>query len=275
MNRLSLKDRTQILGCLVEGNSMRATARMCDVSFNTVSKLLIDVGAACYEYQDKTLRNLPCKRVQCDEIWSFCYAKEKNVPEDKRGDFGVGDVYTWVAIDADTKLVPCWLVGKRDAEYAYGFIHDLSERLANRIQLSTDGHKAYVLAVEDAFGVGVDYAMLVKLYGGSGANDERRYSPAECTGIMKRKIIGNPVEKDVSTSFVERQNLTMRMAMRRFTRLTNAFSKKIENHAHAVALHYMYYNFGRIHKTLRVTPAMQAGISDHVWSLEEIASLTT
>lgn len=274
MNRLSLKDRTQILGCLVEGNSMRATARMCDVSFNTVSKLLIDVGAACYDYQDKTLRNLPCKRVQCDEIWSFCYAKEKNVPQDRRGEFGVGDIYTWVAIDADTKLVPCWLVGKRDAEYAYGFIHDLSERLANRVQLSTDGHKAYVVAVEDAFGVGVDYAMLVKLYGGSGANDERRYSPAECTGIMKRRIVGNPVEKDVSTSFVERQNLTMRMAMRRFTRLTNAFSKKIENHAHAVALHYMYYNFGRIHKTLRVTPAMQAGISDHIWSLEEIVGLT-
>lgn len=274
MNRLSLKDRTQILGCLVEGNSMRATARMCDVSFNTVSKLLIDVGSACYDYQDKTLRNLPCKRVQCDEIWSFCYAKERNVPEDKRGEFGIGDVYTWVAIDADTKLVPCWLVGKRDAEYAYGFIHDLSERLANRVQLSTDGHKAYVTAVEDAFGVGVDYAMLVKLYGGSGANDERRYSPAECTGIMKRKIIGNPDEKHVSTSFVERQNLTMRMAMRRFTRLTNAFSKKIENHAHAVALHYMYYNFGRIHKTLRVTPAMEAGISDHVWTLEEITKLS-
>ncbi|MBI5912337.1 MAG: IS1 family transposase [Betaproteobacteria bacterium] len=274
MNRLSLQDRTQILGCLVEGNSMRATARMCDVSFNTVSKLLIDVGSACYDYQDKTLRNLPCKRVQCDEIWSFCYAKERNVPEDKRGEFGIGDVYTWVAIDADTKLVPCWLVGKRDPEYAYGFIHDLSIRLANRIQLSTDGLKTYVVAVEGAFGIDIDYAMLVKLYGAAGANDERRYSPAECTGTMKRKIIGNPDEQHVSTSFVERQNLTMRMAMRRFTRLTNAFSKKIENHAHAVALHYMYYNFGRIHKTLRVTPAMQAGISDHVWSLEEITSLS-
>lgn len=273
MNRLSLKDRTKILSCLVEGNSMRATARMCDVSFNTVSKLLIDVGAACYDYQDKTLRNLPCKRVQCDEIWSFCYAKERNVPEDKRGEFGIGDVYTWVAIDADTKLVPCWLVGKRDPEYAYGFIHDLSIRLANRIQLSTDGLKTYVVAVEGAFGIDIDYAMLVKLYGGAGANDERRYSPAECTGTMKRKIIGNPDEQHVSTSFVERQNLTMRMAMRRFTRLTNAFSKKIENHAHAVALHYMYYNFGRIHKTLRVTPAMQTGIADHVWSLDEIADL--
>lgn len=274
MNRLSLQDRTRILGCLVEGNSMRATARMCDVSFNTVSKLLIDVGSACYDYQDKTLRNLPCKRVQCDEIWSFCYAKERNVPTDRKGEFGVGDVYTWVAIDADTKLVPCWLVGKRDAEYAYGFIQDLSDRLASRVQLSTDGYHAYVSAVEDAFGRDIDYAMLVKVYGAAGAgNDERRYSPAECTGTMKRKIIGEPKEKDVSTSFVERQNLTMRMAMRRFTRLTNAFSKKIENHALAVALHYMYYNFGRIHKTLRVTPAMEAGVSDHVWTLEEIASL--
>jgi IS1 family transposase len=253
---------------------MRATARMCDVSFNTVSKLLIDVGSACYDYQDKTLRNLPCKRVQCDEIWSFCYAKERNVPEDKRGEFGIGDVYTWVAIDADTKLVPCWLVGKRDAEYAYGFIQDLSQRLANRVQLSTDGHKAYIVAVSDAFGIGIDYAMLVKLYGAAGANDERRYSPAECTGIIKRRIIGNPDEEHVSTSFVERQNLTMRMAIRRFTRLTNAFSKKIENHAHAVALHYMYYNFGRIHKTLRVTPAMEARVSDHVWSIQEIVELT-
>ena len=210
------------------------------------------------------------------QIWSFCYAKERNVPEDRRGEFGVGDVYTWVAIDADTKLVASWLVGKRDAEYAYGFIQDLSERLANRVQLSTDGYHAYVHAVEDAFGRDIDYAMLVKLYGAAGAKgDDRRYSPAECTGIMKRKIIGVPDEKHVSTSFVERQNLTMRMAMRRFTRLTNAFSKKIENHAHAVALHYMYYNFGRIHKTLRVTPAMQAGLNDHVWSLEEIAKLAS
>jgi IS1 family transposase len=274
MNRLSLQDRARILGCLTEGNSMRATARLCDVSLNTVTKLLVDVGTACDLYQHEMMRNLPCKRVQCDEIWSFVGMKERNVSPDQRGQLGVGDVWTWVAMDADTKLVPCWLVGRRDAEYAYEFIHDLAKRMANRIQLSTDGHNSYLTAVDDAFGADIDYAMLIKLYGAQkGGEDSRRYSPAECTGTMKRKVIGNPAVKDVSTSFIERQNLTMRMGMRRFTRLTNGFSRKVANHACAVALHYMFYNFGRVHKTLRVTPAMEAGITDHVWVLEEIAKL--
>jgi IS1 family transposase len=274
MNRLSVQDRARILGCLTEGNSMRATSRMCDVSINTVTKLLVDVGTACDLYQNETLRKLPCKRVQVDEIWSFCGAKEKNVPPMRRGEFGRGDIYTWVAIDADTKLVPSWLVGQRGAKYAKVFIDDLATRMANRIQLTSDGHKAYLTAVERAFGSEVDYAMLVKLYGDpKGAGDDRRYSAGDCCGTIKGAVCGDPDEKHISTSFVERQNLTMRMHMRRFTRLTNGFSRKVANHACAVALHYMHYNFGRIHKTLRVTPAMQAGIADHVWSLEEIARL--
>jgi IS1 family transposase len=254
--------------------SMRATTRLCDVSINTVTKLLVDVGAACSDYQFENLRNLPCKRIQCDEIWSFCYSKEKNVPRDLKGLHGLGDVWTWTAICADTKLVPSWLVGQRDAKYAHFFIDDLASRLAGRVQLTTDGYKLYLNAVERAFAAEIDYAMLVKLYTQVGGSDERRrYSPGECCGAIKGTVCGNPDEKHISTSFVERQNLTMRMSMRRFTRLTNGFSKKIENHEHAVALHYMHYNFGRIHKTLRVTPAMQAGVSDHVWSLEEIAKL--
>lgn len=275
MNRLSLQDRARILHCLVEGNSMRATSRMVDVSINTVTKLLVDVGRACSDYQFKNLRNLPCKRIQCDEIWSFCYSKEKNVPRDLKGIHGLGDVWTWTAICADTKLVPSWLVGQRTAVYAHFFVDDLASRLAGRVQLTTDGYKLYINAVERAFAADIDYAMLVKLYTQVGGSDERRrYSPGECCGAIKGAVCGNPDEKHISTSFVERQNLTMRMSMRRFTRLTNGFSKKIENHEHAVALHYMHYNFGRIHKTLRVTPAMQAGVSDHVWNLEEIAALT-
>ncbi|HVS26339.1 MAG TPA: IS1 family transposase [Burkholderiales bacterium] len=274
MNRLSLKDRAKILSCLVEGNSMRATSRMVGVSINTVVKLLVDLGIACSDYQDKVFQKLPCKRVQVDEIWSFCYAKAKNVSNDKRGILGYGDVFTWVGLDADTKLVPSWLVGQRDAEYANMFIGDLASRLANRIQLTSDGHRAYLYAVESAFGSNIDYSMLVKLYGTpQGKEEARRYSPGECCGAIKGAVCGNPNEKHVSTSFIERQNLTMRMSMRRFTRLTNGFSKKIENHEYAVAIHYMYYNFGRIHKTLRVTPAMEAGIADHVWTLEEIANL--
>lgn len=274
MNRLSIKDRARIIGCLVEGNSMRATERMCGVSINTVTKLLVDVGYAASIYQNETLRNLPCKRVQCDEIWSFVWAKEKNVAPLHKGVLGFGDVYTWTALCADTKLVPSFMVGKRDAFYANAFIEDLAGRLKHRIQLTTDGHKPYLEAVEGAFGRDVDYAMLVKLYGApAGAGDDRRYSPAECTGAEKRVIMGDPDMDKISTSFVERQNLTMRMSMRRFTRLTNGFSKKVENLEHAVALHFMYYNFGRIHKTLRVTPAMEAGIADHVWTLEEIAAL--
>jgi IS1 family transposase len=273
MNRLPLADRARILGCLIEGNSLRATARLVDVSLNTVLKFVRDLGSACAIYQNETLRNLNCKRVQCDEIWSFIGAKEKNVPKNRK-QLGRGDVYTWVAIDADTKLVLSWLVGGRDASYAKVFIDDLASRLSNRIQLSTDGHHAYLNAVERSFGGEVDYAMLVKLYGEPiGNKAERRYSPGDCTGIIKGVVSGEPDDKHISTSFVERQNLTMRMGMRRFTRLTNGFSKKIENHDYAIAIHYMHYNFGRIHKSLRVTPAMQAGISDRVWSLEQIAAL--
>lgn len=272
MNRLSTKQRTKLIAALVEGNSLRATARMCDVAFNTVLKLLPEIGRACLKYQDKVLRNLTSKRIQCDEIWSFCYAKEKNVPEEKRGQFGYGDVWTWVAIDADTKLVPSFMVGTRGAYTAKAFMDDLAARLANRVQLTTDGHRVYLQAVEDAFGNDIDYAMLVKLYGND-AEAETRYSPAECIGCQRVRIAGLPNPKYISTSYVERQNLTMRMQMRRFTRLTNAFSKKVENHMWALALHYMHYNFCRIHKTLRVTPAMEAGISDHVWSVEEITAL--
>jgi IS1 family transposase len=274
MNKLSLEKRAQIIGLLVEGNSMRSITRLVDCSINTVTKLLIDVGTACNIYQDQALRNLKCKRIQCDEIWAFCSMKERNVPAEHRGEYGYGDVYTWTGIDADTKLMVSYMVGKRDAEYAHAFMHDLASRISNRVQLTTDGHRAYMDAVEDTFGSEIDYAMLIKIYGGTGEKDEgRRYSSGEFVSAEKRPINGDPDIRHVSTSYVERQNLTMRMSMRRFTRLTNGFSKKVENLEHAVALHFMYYNFGRIHKTLRVTPAMEAGISDHVWSLEEIASL--
>ncbi len=272
MNKLPIAKRAQVLGCLVEGSSIRATVRITVVAKNTVTKLLVDVGRACAEYQDKALRGLPCKRIQCDEIWSFCYSKQKNVPEEHQGEFGYGDVWTWTAICADTKLVPSWMVGDRGADTASLFMEDLASRLANRVQLTTDGHRAYLEAVDHAYGGGVDYAMLQKIYGPD-PEAGRRYSPAACIGAEKIVVSGTPDIKHVSTSFVERQNLTMRMSMRRFTRLTNAFSKKVENLAHAIALHFMYYNFARIHKTLRVTPAMEAGVSDHVWSLEEIAGL--
>lgn len=271
MNRLPLTKRAQIIGLLVEGNSLRAASRLADVSINTVTKLLVDVGIAASAHQDQALRNLKCRRIQVDEIWSFVYAKQKNVPngmEDR-----AGDVWTWTAIDADTKLVPSWLVASRDAESAMTFVDDLSRRLANRVQLTSDGHKSYLDAVEGAFGGDVDYSQLVKIYGSMKTEFVGRYSPAVCTGAKKTPVTGNPDPKHISTSFVERSNLTMRMSMRRFTRLTNAFSKKIENHEHAIALHFMYYNFGRIHKTLRGTPAMASGVSDHVWSLEEIAGL--
>jgi IS1 family transposase len=246
---------------------------MCDVAFNTVLKFVPEIGDACDEYQDKVFHNLKCKRIQCDEIWSFCYAKEKNVPEEHRGEFGYGDIWTWVAIDADTKLVPSFCVGNRDAKTAKIFMDDLASRLANRVQLTTDGYKIYLNAIENAFGGDIDYAMLVKVYEPTPTNDQRKYSPVECIGAEKKRISGNPDKKHISTSFVERQNLTMRMSMRRFTRLTNGFSKKVENHIHHLSLYYMYYNFCRVHKTLRVTPAMEAGIADHVWSLEEIVKL--
>ena len=272
MNRLSKEKQAQIIAVLVEGNSLRATARICDVAFNTVLKFVPEIGKACANYQSKVFRNLPCKRIECDEIWSFVYSKQKNVPEDKRGRFGYGDVWTWTAIDADTKLVPSWLVSDRSACAATEFIKDLAERLANRVQLTTDGHKAYLQAVEDAFGYQIDYAMLVKLYGSS-PEAEKRYSPAQCIGAQKMPINGQPDMKHVSTSYVERQNLTMRMSMRRFTRLTNGFSKKVENHAFHIALHYMHYNFCRIHKSLRITPAMAAGVTDHVWDIKDIVAL--
>ncbi len=245
---------------------------MTGVAKNTILKLLADLGSACEQYQDKLLRDLPCVRIQCDEIWSFCYAKQKNVPEEKRGQEGYGDVWTWTALDADTKLVPSWLVGRRDAEDAYLFMQDLASRLARRVQLTTDGHGAYLNAVDDAFANQIDYAMLVKLYGPA-PEGEKRYSPAQCVGTQQRVVSGRPDPKHISTSYVERQNLTMRMSMRRFTRLTNGFSKKLANLKHAVALHYMHYNFARIHKTLRVTPAMEAGIESHVWDIEEILFL--
>lgn len=274
MNRLSIQERAKILGCLVEGMSVRATCRITGAAKKTVLRLIGEFGTSCAEYQDKTLRNLSCKHLQCDEIWSFCYSKDKNVPEDKKNVFGYGDVWTWTALDADTKLVPCWHVGTRGGAAAKVFIDDLASRLASRVQLTTDGHKAYLTAVERSFGAGIDYAMLVKLYGDTQGNaQEQRYSSGQCCGAIKGAVCGKPDEDHISTSFVERQNLTMRMNMRRFARLTNAFSKKIANHEHAIAIYFMYYNFGRVHQTLRVTPAMEAGITDHVWSLEEIVGL--
>ena len=271
MNKLDAQTRKLIIRCLVEGQSIRATARTADVSKNTVTKLLIDAGKACADYQDKALRDLPCQRVQVDEIWSFVYAKQKNVPNAKAAPDGAGDIWTWTAICADTKLVPNWLVSDRSGEAAMEFIDGLSRRLAGRIQLTSDGHRPYLEAVEGAFGGDINYAMLVKLYGSeAGKSPEKRYSPAVCKGARKDVIEGSPDPAHVSTSYAERNNLTMRMSMRRFTRLTNAFSKKVENHAHSVALHFMFYNFCRIHKSLRVTPAMAAGVTDRLWEIEDI-----
>ncbi len=272
MNRLPSDRRAAILRLLVEGTSLRATTRLTGASINTVSKLLVEVGAACAAYQDEALRNLTCQRIQCDEIWSFCYAKNKNVtPEMKEKVPGAGDVWTWTAIDADTKLILSWLVASRNLPSAKAFVEDVASRLANRVQLTTDAYRLYLTAVDRAFGTDVDFAQLHKIYS---SETTGRYSPAVCIGCKPNAVTGDPDPEHISTSYVERQNLTMRMSMRRFTRLTNGFSKKVENHVAAVALHFMHYNFGRIHKTLRVTPAMAAGISDHVWSLEEIAGLS-
>lgn len=278
MYSLSLEQKARVVSSLVEGNSIRATCRITGVAKGTVTRLLESVGKACMEYQDVTLRDLPCKYIQCDEIWSFCYAKEKNVPEKYKSKFGFGDVWTWVAIDAETKLVPSWSVGLRDANYAQKFMDDLKSRLANRVQLTTDGHKVYLWAVENAFGSEVDYAMLIKIYGQQ-PEGEKRYSPAECIATETQIMQGNPEITKISTSYVERQNLTMRMNMRRFTRLTNAFSKKIQNLEYAVALHFMYYNFCRPHKTLNlkkslgITPAMAAGVTKKRWTIEDIIYL--
>ena len=273
MNRLSKEDRIRVVAALVEGCPIRSTVRMTGVAKNTVAKLLVELGAACASYQDQAFRGLNCKLIQCDEIWSFVGAKQKNVKPEHFEDGGfAGDVWTWTAIDADTKLVPCWMIGSRDAQAANAFIGDLASRLATRVQLTTDGHKPYLRAVEGAFGCDVDYAMLIKIYGNS-VEGEKRYSPAQCIGCESKAVMGNPVTKHVSTSYVERQNLTMRMSMRRFTRLTNAFSRKVENHAAAIALHFMYYNFVRIHQTLRVTPAMAAGITTKLWDIKDIVEL--
>ncbi len=271
MNKLDTKKRVQVIAALVEGCSIRSTVRMTGAAKNTVTKLLVDIGQACAEFHDITVRNLTCKRIQCDEIWAFVYSKQKNVPEDKQGEFGYGDVYTWTGMDSDTKLMVSWLVGKRDASYGEIFMHDLASRLSNRVQLSTDGHKAYLEAVESAFGGSIDYAMLIKLYGAS--QDEVRYSPAACIGAKTKVISGEPDAQHIGTSHVERQNLTMRMGMRRFTRLTNAFSKKVENLEHAISLHFVYYNFVRVHQTLKTTPAVAAGIADHIWTIEDIVGL--
>lgn len=275
MNRLSSEDRARILHLLCEGQSIRAITRLTGASKNTVAKLLADAGKACMAYHDANVRDVKAARVQVDEIWTFTYAKQKNVATAKAAPEGAGDTWTWTAIDADSKLIVSYLVGGRDAEYAMWFMDDLASRLANRVQLTSDGHRAYLEAVEGAFGCGVDYAQLVKLYGslGGSSSPEKRYSPAECNGIRKRVVEGRPDDAHVSTSYVERNNLTMRMYMRRFTRLTNAFNKKVENHAYAVALHMMYYNFVRIHKTLRVTPAMAAGVADRLWEIGDIVAL--
>lgn len=276
MNRLSLERRAQILGMLTEGNSLRATARLARVSINTVTKLMVDVGAAASAYMNETLVNLPCRRIECDEIWSFVYSKAKNVPPGHQGEWGYGDVWTWTAIDADTKLVPTFMLGGRSTEDAYRFMTDLAGRLRNRVQLTTDGHQPYLMAVDGAFGSDIDYAMLQKIYG-TPQEAEKRYSPAVCLGVDVRVVQGDPDPAHTSTSYVERQNLTMRMGIRRFTRLTNAFSKKIENHAAAVALHFQHYNFARPHKSLKNpyprTPAMAASVANHIWTLGEIAGL--
>jgi IS1 family transposase len=269
MNRLTKEKRAQILHLLCEGSSIRAITRITGASKNTVDKLLADVGCAVSEYQDQVFNDLPCKRIQVDEIWSFAYAKQANVKEAKAAPPAAGDCWTWTAICADTKLVPSWLVGPRDGYAAKQFIADLATRLAHRVQLTSDGHRAYLDAVETVFGDDIDYAQLVKLYGET-EEAEKRYSPPKCTGCESRIVTGQPDERHISTSYAERNNLTMRMHMRRFTRLTNAFSKRVENHAHAVALHFMYYNFCKLHKAHRLTPAMAAGVTDRLWEVSDV-----
>jgi len=273
MNRLSAEQRERIVACLVEGNSIRATCRLTGTSKNTVSKLLLDLGTVCSIHLDRSMRDLKCKRIECDEIWAFVYAKQKNVPPDKHGE--AGDVWTWVAMDPDTKLVPTFLIGPRESSAAHAFMHDLAPRLRNRVQLTTDGLEAYRTAVRSAFGRDVDYAQLVKSYGTDAdpRKPERRYSPSICTGADPMPVNGNPDPAYISTSHIERLNLTMRMSMRRYTRLTNGFSKKVENLTAAVAIHFAYYNFCRVHKSLGTTPAVAAGVTDHVWNLRELIEL--
>jgi len=276
MNQLSHARRVHVVKALIEGMSINGTVRMTGVAKNTVLKLLADLGSACLDYQDNVMVDLPCQRLECDEIWEFCYAKAKNVPVEHRGEFGYGDVWTWTAIDPVSKMVPCWYVGNRDGSAAWHFMNDLAARLSSRVQLTTDGLRLYLEAVESAFGGDIDYAQCIKVYG-PGPDDERRYSPAQCLSMETRVISGKPDRRHIGTSIVERQNLTMRMSMRRFTRLTNGFSKKLENHMHAISLHFMQYNFARPHKSLSYpyprTPAMAAGLADHVWSVDEIVEL--
>ncbi len=269
MNKLPPEKRAQALQMMAEGISLRAITRLTGISRTTLIKLLEDAGKAFSEYQDRVLVNLPCKRIQVDEAWAFCYAKQKNVPTAKAAPEGAGDIWTWVGLDADTKLVASWHVGSRDSEAAMTFMGDLAPRLASRVQLTSDGHKAYLEAVEGAFGSDIDYAMLVKVYGAA-PEGQRRYSPAICTGAHKHRVKGNPDSKNVSTSFVERQNLNIRMGNRRMTRLTNAFSKKAENHTHMMAIYFMHYNFIRIHQTLKVTPAMEAGVTSKLWEMSDM-----
>lgn len=272
MNRLNTERRSQVIRCLIDGNSIRATVRLTGVAKNTVVKLLLEIGRSCDEYQDKAVRNLRSKRIQCDEIWSFVYAKQQNVTPEIAATRTAEDIWTWTALDADSKLIISWMIGGRDVTTAKHLMDDLAGRLANRVQLTTDRQRVYLNAVENAFGSENDYALLVKIYG-SDPTDESKHSPAECIDCKPIAITGRPDPKHISTSFVERQNLTRRMMMRRFTRLTNAFSKKAENHAAMLALYFFYYNFCRVHQTLRVTPAMKATISDHVWPIEEMVSI--
>lgn len=272
MNRLSIEQQTQVIAALVEGLSVRSTVRLTGVAKKTVLKLLVDVGRACLEYQDLHLRNLPCKSIEADEIWSYVHAKEGHLPEKLKGKFGFGDVWTFTAICQDTKLVPCWTVGLRNSYTAHTFIQEIARRMKDRIQLTTDGHAMYVDAVEHTFGANVDYSQLIKLYDSTQAVDVK-YSPSRCVGTKKEWRQGKPDYNRVSTSYVERQNLTMRMSMRRFTRLTNGFSKKVDNLRYAVALHFMYYNFCRIHQSIRSTPAIKAGVTHRIWDIRDIAML--
>jgi IS1 family transposase len=268
MNKLSDDKRAQVIACICEGNSIPSTVRLTGVAKNTISKLLLEVGNACANYEDRALRNIKSKRIQCDEIWSFVYAKQKNVTPEISAKHQAGDIWTWTAIDADSKLAVSWMLGGRDTTTAKHFVEDLAGRLANRVQLTTDGLKVYLIAVEDVFGSDADYPMLHKAY--PSTQEETRYTPAECVGCERKPMMGNPDPEHTSTSFVERSNLSMRLQMRRFTRLTNAFSKNIANHGASVALYFMYYNWVRVHRTLRVTPAMEAGLTDHLWTIEEM-----
>lgn len=272
MNRLSTEKRAQIVRAMVEGNSVRSITRMTGVCQEAILKLLCDLDAACAVHHDLTVRNLRTKRAQCNEVWSFCYGKDRNITDEQKAN-GAGSVWTWTALDADSKLIISYLCGGRDASWARAFMEDVASRLSTRVQITTDGHNAYLEAVEGAFGMDVDYAMLIKLYGSPANRPDTRYSPGEVIGIETQVKSGRPDPRHISTSFVERSNLSLRMGNRRFTRLTNAFSKKLENHRHSIALYFAYYNFVRVHQSLRVTPAMEAGLTDHVWEIEELLGL--